>query len=155
VVMTSLFALKVIIDVGSGQGCRTIMMMPLQFALTGRIFDFCTSCQKFVSLMHLLFAVTAVMKFIIADIRFCTSDEDSTRIFVIDTWITLGFWVGLLGIVTLLFAFTYVMPPDNASGPDCGTVLVLLLLIAYTAVMRFIIASRVVLVIKSLHECSW
>ena len=36
------------------------------------------SGQEFISVMHLLFAIRIVMKFIIASTRGCTCDEDST-----------------------------------------------------------------------------
>ena len=93
-----------------------------------------------------IFASTAVML------------EGFTRIFVIDTWIALGFWVGIRVVMTLLlpdndyylaaepfvfiFALTDVMLTDVTSG-QCETVIVLLLF-AYKAVMTcmFSIAGR-------------
>jgi hypothetical protein len=92
VVIVILFATDVMLADGiSGQKCETVVVMLL------------------------LFTLTAVMKFIIACARGCTSGNDFARmfdlctscqchglvIFVVSRWIVLGCWVGLLVVIYL------------------------------------------------------
>jgi hypothetical protein len=60
-----------------------------------------------VPLLVALAAVIAYM-FLIGSARGCTSDKVSTRMFVVDKWISLGFLAGLL-VVIYLFAVTVII----------------------------------------------
>jgi hypothetical protein len=111
VVMTLLFT--VIPDNASGQKCRTVMMMPLQFA------------YKVVTNLFALTAVVITYMFSISTARGCTSGNDFARMFVLVPPITIGFSACILGIVF----------EDMVAGKDSGLLVVMLLLFALTAVM--------------------
>ena len=107
--------------------------MILLFALTAVMLEDAVSSPEYeiVIVMLLLFALTAVIKFIIAS-RGCTSDKVLARMFIIVPLIAIGFWPCIL-VIEFIFASTDVMLADVSL--DGGSMMVVPLLFATTAVM--------------------
>jgi hypothetical protein len=141
-----LFALTAVMKfIFAGLGCTSDKVLARIFVLVPPIAMGCWACLLVVILlsafrgrmledvsldggsviMTLLFAQTAVMTVFSIASRGCTCNEESTRIFVIDTWIALSCWEGIL-VRACVFALTDVVLADVTSGQKSGIMIVML-----------------------------